>query len=90
MGPAAQDIGTRMLASAGASQYHDAYGTLLPTSCRRRLLRASFGLPFRGRGAAERLRALRLIRRIYPSANSPSLRRALPRGTGAARRPEPA
>src|SRR5829696_3973533 len=89
VGPAAQDIGARMLAGAGRIPIPRWYRTLTAHLMPERL-RASFGLPFGEEERQSALRALRLIRRIYPVLPTPTLRRALPRGTGASRRPEPA
>jgi uncharacterized protein (DUF2236 family) len=65
VGPAAQDIGTRMLAGAGRIPiprwYRNLTAHLMPER-----LRASFGLPFGEEERRSALRALRLIRRMYP------------------------
>ena len=65
VGPAAQDIGARILAGAGRIPiprwYRNLTAHLMPER-----LRASFGLPFGEEERRSALRALRLIRRIYP------------------------
>jgi uncharacterized protein (DUF2236 family) len=65
VGPAAQDIGTRMLAGAGRVPiprwYRNVTAHLMPER-----LRKSFGLPFGEEERRSALRALRLIRRVYP------------------------
>ena len=65
VGPAAREIGTRVLAGAGRVPiprwYRNLTAHLMPER-----LRASFGLPFGEEERRSALRALRLIRRVYP------------------------
>jgi uncharacterized protein (DUF2236 family) len=65
VGPAAREIGTRVLAGAGRVPiprwYRNVTAHLMPER-----LRKSYGLPFGEEERRSALRALRLIRRVYP------------------------